>query len=449
MRKSTIVLFAIALPVLIIVGLVIFSGGGSVPPPATTTLTVWGFTSQANMQNILTTFHAQSPYVNVTYVQVEKEGLREKLLEQWALGKGPDVVMIPSEQLVKYQPFLSPAPSTIPQYTYTTTKTLGIKEETTITKTNAAGPTTDMLRQTFIDTVANDASIGQKVYGMPLSIDSLVLFSNRDLLNQAQIALPATTWEQFIQHVARLTIVDAQGNLIQSGTALGTSTNIKHATDILALILMQNGSKIVDPSTGKVLLANDSSAVQAINFYTDFARASKVVYSWNDAQENALNAFAAGKVAYYIGFSEDDTTIKQRAVGLNYDITAVPQISTQQTVNIASYDVLSVAKSSTNQDTAWNFITFATSKNSAALYANESFQTPTRKDLLNELINTQGTTLYGVLAGQALTAHNWYRGPDSEKAQLIMSDLITTTLGGTQTTNAINAAIQQLRLIQT
>lgn len=447
MRKSTIVLIAISLPVLIILAL-IFWPKATVTPPPQTKLTIWGFASQTEMQGVLATYRAQSPYVSTTYVQVQESTFKETLLKEWALGQGPDVVMVPSQQLVEYQPFLSPAPATITQYTFATQKTLGIKEETTVTQSTVAGPTPEFLRQNYIDTVVNDAVIAQKVYGLPLTVDTLVLFSNRDLLNQAQIALPAATWEQFVQQVPRLTIVDANANLIQSGAALGTSDNILHAQDILALILMQNGSEVVDPSSGQANLTADASTIQALNFYTDFARISKTIYSWNEEQEEALNTFAAGKIGDYIGFSADDATIKQRSVGLNYDITAAPQISTQHPVNISSYTLATVAKSSNNQNVAWGFVSFITNKNNSAVYANASFKTPMRKDLLNQLITEQGTSIYGILAGQALTARNWYRGPNYEKAQAILSDLITTTLGGSLALETINSANQQLRLIQ-
>jgi len=447
MRKSTVVLIAISLPVLIVLAIILWPRANTQPPP-TKNLTVWGFASQDEMQNLLTAFHNKSPYINLTYVQVDKDGLQEKLLRQWALGTGPDVVMIPSEQLVEYQPFLSPAPATINQYTYSTKKTLGIKEETTVTKSTVAGPSVNMLRQNYIDTVTNDAVIGQKVYGIPLSVDTLVLFSNRDLLNQAQIALPANTWEQFVNQVPRLTILDSNNNLVQSGAALGTGTNIPHAFDILSLIILQNGSDIIDPTSGNVTFTGDASTQQAVTFYTDFARASKVVYSWNDKQEDALNAFAAGKVAYYIGFNEDDAKIKQRSVGLNYDITAVPQISINHPVNIASYSLLSVAKSSTHQNSSWAFVNFVTRKNISAIYANTSFKTPARKDLLNQLITSQENSLYGVLAGQALTARNWYRGPNYEKAESVLNDLITAASQGSLLPEAINSAASQLRIIQ-
>ena len=67
------------------------------------------------------------------------------------------------------------------------------------------------LRETFVDTAVADSVINNKIFGLPLSFDSLLLYYNRDLLNVADIPTPPLTWSEFSEAVTRLTKLDKQG----------------------------------------------------------------------------------------------------------------------------------------------------------------------------------------------------------------------------------------------
>lgn len=424
MKKAALILGIIFIPIFIII-IWLFLQPAKVTPPPKAAITMWGFDAPENYADAINTYHAQHPYATVTYVQKQPDNWRQQLVEAWALGTGPDVFVIPNQQVKQYQQFLVAAPVSTPSYTYTKTKTLGIKEDTKITKTMVAGPTPTSIRQEYIDTVLQDAIIGGQVYGLPISVESLVLFSNRDMLNRASIPFAATTWDEFIKEIPKLTLLDSQNHLVQSGAALGTSTNVNHSEDILALLMLQNGVNIVDSAGTTVLLNQKATAAsQALSFYTDFANQAKSIYSWNADQDQALNAFAAGKVAYFIGYPSDDATIKSRSTGINYDISAVPQVNTQKPVNIANYKIFAVSKSAKEPLTTWNFVQYLTGREGATLILNKSLQTPARKDLIAALLASNDQVVQ-VKNSQALTAVSWYRGTNEDKARTLIREAIT------------------------
>jgi ABC-type glycerol-3-phosphate transport system substrate-binding protein len=81
--------------------------------------------------------------------------------------------------------------------------------------------TTRELKDNYPDVVANDVILDDgKIYGLPLSIDTLVLFYNKDLFNNAGISQAPKYWNaEFFQDVKKLTKQDAKKGIIQIGRA--------------------------------------------------------------------------------------------------------------------------------------------------------------------------------------------------------------------------------------
>ena len=153
---------------------------------------------------------------------------------------------------------------------------------------------------------------GGKIYGLPLSVDSLALIYNRTMLDNAGITKAPSTWLEVKEAVKKLTLQDDEGNIVQSGIALGGSKNINRTSDILSLLMMQNGTEMVDPTGRKIMFAETSPysddknyrpGMEALRFYSDFAMPSKEVYSWNSAMPEASEAFVTGSLAMMLGYS--------------------------------------------------------------------------------------------------------------------------------------------------
>ncbi len=445
MKKAALILLIFIVPVAAIIFVVFYTRLTAVKSPPPAAISIWGVYDAKAFQDATATYHNSHPYATITYTQKTREGLKDAAVEAWALGKGPDILMIPADEIRVYQPFLTPAPVSTTSYAYTRTKQLGIKEQTTIKKQLVAGPTATSIRQDFVDAVSSDGIIDGKIYGLPVSMDSLLLYSNRTLLNQGHVAYPAKTWSELVQHVPSLTLFDSKQNIIQSGAALGTEKNVTHAEDILSLLILQNGGSVM--SGKSVTLDQSPTNSQAVDFYTDFGNPNKAVYSWNDQLQDSISAFAEGKVAYYIGYAEDEATIKDRGAGIQYDISAIPQVNLQRSVSVAKYDLLVVAKTTKYPQVTWNLLQYLTGKEGATKILNQTLLTPARKDLVQTLLTNPDSVIQAKVT-QALTAVNWYSGTNIDRARSIMQDLINTVRTNTKSsTDAVTTAAQQLRLI--
>ena len=75
------------------------------------------------------------------------------------------------------------------------------------------------------------------------------MFYNKDLFNTAGIATPPKTWDEFISVIRKLSAKDKFGNLTKSGAAIGAADNVNNAADILSLLMMQTGAKMISEPT--------------------------------------------------------------------------------------------------------------------------------------------------------------------------------------------------------
>jgi len=287
-------------------------------------------------------------------------------------------------------------------------------------------PSINTIKANYIKTVADDTIINGKKYGLPLALDTLAIYYNKDLLDRSGIALPPSTWEEFLQAVKETTKFNTSGDIIQSGVALGTSKNIPRSFDILSLLMLQNG--VVMEQNGRATfsdnfknLGSNHPSLESLRFYTDFARPTKEVYSWNDTMEDALSSFVRGKTVFYFGYAYDKKEIKRRAPQMNVDVIPVPQLNDVQPVNVASYWVESVVKKSKHQNEAWDFIRFITSPNNAKRYTTKTNQ-PTA--LRAQIEEQKDISTIAPFIEQILNVKNWYHGNNIEIVKESFGEMI-------------------------
>ena len=141
----------------------------------------------------------------------------------------------------------------------------------------------------FVDVAYQDFVSENKIYAIPLYIDTLALYYNKDFLNSAGISFPPTNWDEFMDDVEKLTKKDQWGNIERSGVAMGTAQNINRSTDILALLMLQTGTEMVSQDYRNAVF-NQATHLKgesfnpgrdALRFYTDFSNPTKRVYCWN------------------------------------------------------------------------------------------------------------------------------------------------------------------------
>jgi hypothetical protein len=162
-----------------------------------------------------------------------------------------------------------------------------------------------------------------------------------------------------------------------------------------------------------------------MDFYTDFANATRDTYSWNESMENSLDAFVQGKVGFFFGYSYDNAQIQSRAHQLNYGILPMIQLDPDNQVNAANYWIQGVVGKSTNQNAAWGLINFLTHTSATKEY----LAATKRPTAMRAYVAEQKTDVeLEPFVSQLLVAENWYRGNDYAGATQALKDMISEWL---------------------
>jgi ABC-type glycerol-3-phosphate transport system substrate-binding protein len=330
-----------------------------------------------------------------------------------------------------------------------------------------------------------------KVYAAPLSVETLGLYYNKDLFNQAGITSPPTNWNEFIDDVRKLTKVNAVGEITTAGAAIGTAYNINRSTDILNLLMLQNGTNMTNDS-GRISFDNSITAdgktiypgENALNFYTQFASAGSGNYTWNPSTHYSIDAFSEGTVAMMFNYSWHMSTIAEKSPKLNFSVVPVPQFENSPRVNYANYWAFAVAKnkipvsrpygasssaSSVSNDTrvaqAWLFLTYLTTKpdgtfqvstdsspgrvadpnfDPAKSYLADTGEPAARRDLIEI---QKSDPKIGVFAADNLIARSW-RQPEAESMEAIFAEMIDQVNRGQETVSeAIKTAARRAQVL--
>ncbi|MBU2542698.1 extracellular solute-binding protein [Patescibacteria group bacterium] len=426
MKKNKIIIFSIILASLLISG---FGCKGLTAEEKSAikpvTINYWTIFNDVGLLNQFAAEYKQErPYVTIKIKKVRVEEFEDLLVNALADDVGPDIVSIHVRDLNKYRPRLSPMPEKV------NVANVYVKgqysKETVVVPLEIALISVLALKSNFVGTVYDDVVFQNKIYGLPLAIDTMALYYNKDLLDQAGVPVAPTTWEELMEAIKATTRFNEKGDIIQAGASLGTGENISRSFDILSLLMIQGGVKIavgnaIAFDSGLKTSSDQHPTMAALRFYTDFANPLKDVYTWNEKMGESLDEFARGKVAFYFGFAYDYPRIKAKAPQMNLDIIPVPQLNPQKPVNVANYYMESVVGKSKNKDEAWDFIRFMTTPDNIKKYTTATKRpTPLRSQIKEQ----EEDLVLAPFVGTVLQAENWYHGRDSAVAEKAFNNLI-------------------------
>jgi len=361
-----------------------------------------------------------------TYAEYEEALLDAISASTAEENKGPDIISIHDDWLPRWQSRLLAMPESNDVFEHMT-----IRE----------------YEDTFVEVAASELTTENEIYAAPLYVDTLALFYNKDLLDAAGIPKAPENWDEFAAAVKDLTIQEA-AEIIQSGAAMGTSTNINRSTDILEMLMLQNGTQMI--SDDKTQITFDSAKIGddgeplnpgliAATFYTDFANAQKSTYTWNLNQDYSIDAFVAGKTAMMFNYSFRQQTLEEKSANLNYRIVPAPQVAENQAVTYPNYWAMSVSNKTKHPDHAWAFVEYMTGYDVAKAYMETTQRPPARRDLIAEV---KDDPVLGMFAEQALSARSWWK-PDNRQMEIIFAKMIDDINTGKSSVAEAMAQAQQ------
>jgi multiple sugar transport system substrate-binding protein len=395
----------IGVVVLITVVLILRSIGGA-GGVQNATLEFWGvFDDSSAYQGVIKDFQTANPGVKVFYKMIPYDEYETTLVNALAAGTGPDIFMIHHTWLAKHKDKMSPTP-------------VKFSDKSTISMTAKS------FSDQFVDVASFDLIDSGQIFALPLYVDSLALYYNKDLFNSAGITRPPQNWDEFNSDVELLTRFDSLGNVIQSGVAMGTARNINRSTDILMALMVQTGTKMnsddKNEATFSQLVNGDAVGQRSLQYYTDFANPGVKTYCWNDSQHYSVDAFSEGKSAMMINYSHQAQAIRGKNPRLNFSIAPLPQVSDDDIKNYANYWAVGVANKSVSKEQAWKFIMALTSKDGANKYLTVTNRPAARRDIIEAQKSDDNL---GIFAVQSLTAKSWFQ-MDNKAVELIFADMI-------------------------
>lgn len=412
------------------------------------------FNNVDELRRIAEEYKKVRPYVTVDIRRLRFEEFEGVLLNALAEDTGPDIISVQNTALRGKLTRLAPMPANV------TMANIQVKgkyaQETIVTMEQVAMPTQNYIQSAYVQTVPDDVVVDGKVYGLPVAIDTLALYYNKDLLDAAGVPLPPRTWPELFEAVKKATKFDAEGKIVQAGIAMGAGANIDNAFDILSLLMyqtnvpMSSGRQVTFAEGLQNRALENHPAMQVLRFYTDFARDTKEIYTWNTSMPNAFESFVQGKSAFYLGFAYDAARIRARAPQMNLEVTTAPQLPDATPTNVSNYWVESVLKKSKHQNEAWDFVRFMTLPQNVATYTAAANQpSPLRTQVTAQLNNPA----LAPFASQVLVAKNWYKGNNIDvvrKAFAAMADQSLAPLleNEDQTVRDANALVRAAQVTQ-
>jgi multiple sugar transport system substrate-binding protein len=390
---------------------------GKPPEPDPINLTYWSvFREKSDIEALITQYKALKPHVTITYRNLRFTEYESELVNGFSLDRGPDIFSIHNDWLPKYRQRLAPIPQDM----------MTLRE----------------YQSSFAEVATDDFVQEGQIWAVPLSIDTLALYYNKDHFNQANLPSPPENWKEFRDHVKLLTKTGSLGNFTQHGAAMGTATNINRSVDILYVLMLQNQTPMTN--TERTRATFDQSirtpagetfvpGREALQFYTDFSSPSKDVYTYNPRSDFSIDAFAQGRASMMMNYSFQAKAIRALSPDLNFDIATMPQIeganNRGEKVNFANYFGEVVSNKSINQREAWEFLTWITQKQQLATFLETSNLPTSRRDMVNDQISDPDL---GVFAEQILTAKSVYK-PEANTVDNIFAEMISSVNLGSAT----------------
>jgi ABC-type glycerol-3-phosphate transport system substrate-binding protein len=387
------------------------------------------------------------------------------MLKALAEDRGPDIFSIPHSWIGLYGNIIAPEPESVsiqrvvikppgpgdlkPTIEKIYTEQVPLLRPRDIKRNYYPFVKDDVLREAQVSESGDVTKVGPKeqIMALPLYVDTLALYYNKDILEENNIFDPPQTWERFQQDVIKIAKVDKKNNILQPAAAIGTTANLVRPTDILAALMLQTGVRMIDEQGDfaafhQALRQEDNynAGLEALRFFTDFSDTTKKVYTWNNAQDQALEVFRQGKLAYFFGFSYNLDAIRGSKVNFGVAPLPIPRQAVSN-ISIANYWVETVSKKSANQDQAWHFLNWLSMPDNLLKLQSATNKISPLKEHLDKITNPE----LAVFASQAPSAQVWYHGKDAPRAEDALMEMINSVVSGTRSLeDALSFGVQQV-----
>jgi ABC-type glycerol-3-phosphate transport system substrate-binding protein len=325
------------------------------------------------------------------------------ILNEMAEGEGPDIFSMPNSWFFSNYKKLSPLP---PEY----------------------GTVSDF-DTLFVDSASKDLIVTDidgfdKVYGVPMTIDTLALYYNKRHFEEKipSQGRPSATWDGIKDDVSLLNVYNLETGVLETGgLALGLSSNIYFAVDVFYALLVQSGISFYDERMSTTKFSSSQTGTKnslsdLLKLFASFSDSTMKNYSWNsllsdsESEYKDIEAFVNGRVSMIFGYSDvyekilslisessrfSSTVISKEDV----KVAPFPQFDTSSSgkITYASYFAETVSRNCERPDLAWDFLIYLTQKKTLTSYFDKTKKPTSRRDMIEE---QSKHPIYGVFVTQ-------------------------------------------------
>lgn len=386
---------------------------------------IWGVLPKEPIATLLDELSRTTPaFQQVTYEYIDPANFNQAFITALADRTAPDLVLLPHTELVAQRNRLQPL----------SYENFSIRD----------------FRDRYIDGTEIFA-LRDGIYALPIAIDPLVLYWNRDqVLNAGFLSAPAT-WEHLVNEmVPKLTEREFDRTIRRAALAMGEYENVRHALPILSMLTIQAGSRLITESeTAYELRFNEGASgnepfTQALEFYMRFSNPQNQLYTWNRSLASDRELFNREELTFYFGFGSEAYGLAQYNPNLNFDIAEMPQgAASTLRRTYANFYGLAVVRNSANMNSAYTVLSTLLTEEYASRMATGWRMAPaSRAGLLAGTSDVYGTILYS----SAPVARAWL-SPRPEAVEAVFAAAIREA--GADRANvrsAASSAMARLRL---
>ena len=361
-----------------------------VPGLGSVTITYWGLWEQDTIiRPLLDEFEKSHPGIKVLYQYQSPTEYQQRLQSKISQGQGPDVFRIHNTWVPMFRNVLDPVPSDV--------------------------FTVSDFQKTFYPTAVNDLRLGNNFVAVPLEVDGIAMYINDDLLQKYGQNVPQN-WDQLRDSALAMSRCDNStgdcsrgGTLLTSGVAMGSTQNVDHWEDIVAVLMLQNNVNLYNPSSPSPKPAED-----VLDYFSSF---QDIYHIWDSNLPNSTTQFALGKVGIYFGPSWRVFDIQAINPSLRFSVHPIPQLPVDPVrgevpITYSSYWAEAVNKNSPRSKQAWQLVKFLSSPDimpklyHQAIGPQRGFGEPySRIDLADSLKSDKNVAPF---ISQAPIARSWY-----------------------------------------
>ncbi|HEY4267212.1 MAG TPA: extracellular solute-binding protein [Galbitalea sp.] len=315
-------------------------------------LTYWsGFTGgdSATYKKTIAEFNSTHPKIQVDFQLEPWDTIAQKLPTAIASGSGPDIAT-PDYNV-----------ATIQQYVAN-----GLALPMTSVVGNGAGEVpASAIPKSLLDSV----TVKGKIYAMPASFTTLMLYYNTKLLSAAGITAPPTTMTQLQDDAVKLT----------GGGKYGIAIADNNTIAQWPVLIWADGGDIVNAKGCSAL--GDSATINAVSTWANLIKTRKITQVGLSGQD-ADNLFAAGKAAFEI--DGPNAAGEFTPAGIDFKLAPVPTGASGSPVTLASTAPTIISAKTKYPKQAQEFMAWWMGKKAQEMISVGAADGPARTDMADD-----------------------------------------------------------------